>query len=372
VPGQGSPTSGPDMLRVEALPAGDGDCLWVEWRDAGGTRHRMLIDGGHGQPARLPGGLAERLARQPEDQRTFDLVVCTHIDADHIGGLLALLTGPPAGFAVADLWFNGRRHLGDVLGPAQGDQLSALITQRSVPWNRAFGGTAVVVPAAGGLPVITLPGLRITLLSPARAQLVRLAQAWPQVLADAEKAAEPVTPAPDVLSRAEHDRDVELHLLRGRPYAPDRSAANGSSIAFVAEDDEGSRLLLAGDAQAEVLVSALRRVTRGGSQRIDLCKVPHHGSQHNVSRELLALLNCRDWLISTNGARHGHPHRVAMARILCRPEAETAWFNYRSATTEEYLDPALAARYRFSAGCPRAGQQGIMLTVRRGLVEQVG
>jgi len=119
------------MILLEALPADDGDCLWIEWPDAHGATHRMLVDGGRGSPRQIPPGLADRLARQPEDQRTFDLVVCTHIDVDHIGGLLALAGDPPAGFRAADVWFNGRRHL-DLLGPAQGDTLSDALTRHSV------------------------------------------------------------------------------------------------------------------------------------------------------------------------------------------------------------------------------------------------
>jgi hypothetical protein len=356
------------MIHVEALPAEDGDCLWIEWPDAHGATHRMLVDGGRGNPSRIPPGLAERLARQREDQRVFDLVVCTHIDVDHIGGLLALTDDPPPGFRAADVWFNGRRHL-DLLGPAQGDALSAALTRRSVAWNQAFDGAAVVVPARDDLPVVELPGLRITLLSPARAQLAALGRSWRRVLAEAESGPGPERPGPDLLGRENADREVELHRLTARPYTPDGSAANASSIAFLAEDDDGGRILFAADAAAEVLAASLRRVAAGGRYRVDLCKVAHHGSRHNTSPGLLGLLDCRHWLVSTSGHRHSHPHREAMARILCRPDEATAWFNYRGPTTEEYAGPALAARYGFSAVHPPPANPGIALRVVRGRVE---
>jgi hypothetical protein len=359
------------MIHVEALPADDGDCLWIEWPDAHGVQHRMLVDGGRGSPRRIPPGLASRLARQPEDQRSFDLMVCTHIDADHIGGLLALADDPPPGFRTADVWFNGRRHL-DLLGPAQGDTLSAALTSRSVPWNQAFRGAAAVVPPGGDLPVVELPGLRITLLSPTRAQLATLARSWPRVLAEAEADLAPAGPVPDLLRREDADREVELNRLTARPYTPDGSAANASSIAFLAEDDEGGRVLLAADATAEVLAASLRRVAAGGRYRVDLCKVPHHGSRHNTSPELLSLLDCRHWLVSTSGHRHGHPNREAMARILCRPDEATAWFNYCGRTTEEYAGLALGARYGFSAVHPPPADPGIALWVSRGRVERAG
>jgi len=171
---------------------------------------------------------------------------------------VALAGDPPPGFRAADVWFNGRRHL-DLLGPAQGDILSDALTSRSVPWNEAFGGAVVVVPAGGDLPVIQLPGLRITLLSPTRAQLATLAGSWPRVLAEAGSGLAAAPAEPDLLRREAADREVELHRLVARPYTPDGSAANASSIAFLAEHDDGGRVLLAADATAEVLAASLRR-----------------------------------------------------------------------------------------------------------------
>lgn len=342
--------------------------MWVEWNDGEGATRRMLVDGGRGHPGRLPKALADRLDRQPQSRRLFDLVVCTHIDADHIGGLLALVDEPPPGVAVADVWFNGRDHL-DVLGPAQGDHLSTGLRRDPARWNRAFTSRAVVVPHHGDLPVVRLPGLTITLLSPTRAQLAELARHWPQILSQAQSDLTTDRPPPDTLQGELDDRTVELHRLPARPYTPDGSAANASSIAFVAEDDEGSRVLLAGDATAEVLASSLGQLAGEGRYRVDLCKVPHHGSRHNTSPQLLEMLDCRNWLISTSGARFGHPGREAMARILCRPEPTTVWFNYRTPTTQEYARPDLGARYGFTAVHPPADKPGIALRVHRDGVE---
>jgi hypothetical protein len=327
----------------------------------------MLVDGGRGRPDRLPTALAERMRRQPVTEREFDLVVCTHIDADHIGGLLTLVTAPPDGFSAHDVWFNGRDHL-DVLGPKQGDQLSHGLRAGATPWNVAFGRRAVVVASAGDLPVTRLPGLRITLLAPGRAQLAALAGNWPRVLRELDTDLSTVREPADTLAGRREDREVGLNLLARRPFEPDQSAANASSIAFVAEHDDGSRVLLAGDATALVLTAGLRRLG-AGPYRVDLCKVPHHGSRHNTSSELLHLLDCGHWLVSTSGARFGHPGREAMGRILCRADPATAWFNYRSPTTDEYAEPALQDRFGFGSVHPPADRPGITLAVRPGRVE---
>ena len=94
----------------------------------------MLVDGG-----RTGAGLTRRLQAQPVDQRHFDVVMCTHIDLDHIGGLLPLFRTPLEGFGVGDVVFNSRHHLvGDTLGVDQGEELTDLLEGRW-PWNEAFG-----------------------------------------------------------------------------------------------------------------------------------------------------------------------------------------------------------------------------------------
>ncbi|MEU1516416.1 MBL fold metallo-hydrolase [Streptomyces sp. NPDC005811] len=382
------------MIRVEALPAAEGDCLWVEWTHAG-LPHRMLIDGGSGRRARLPDGLADRLGRLPVHDRRFDLIVCTHIDTDHIGGLLHLFTRPPEGFVADEVWFNCRDHLvpADLLGPRQGDRLAELLRARGVAWNSRAGGGPVVVPDDGTPPVFSLPGLRLTLLSPDGEGLRKLRDAWPEPLTE-----DSAPDHPDLLGDMEDLFDLDPptgeepvaipwgELADEAGYERDRHPQNGSSIAFCAEDTTGARVLFGADAHAETLVASLSRLGAGHPYRVDLCKVPHHGSAHNTSAALLDALDCRHWLISTHGGRAlrrrseeaqyrfgegAQPSLRAMARMVrsggTRP---TFWFNHRVPSTERYADASLAAELDFDAVHPEPGSQGITVLVEKGRVRQ--
>ncbi|MFD5407090.1 ComEC/Rec2 family competence protein [Streptomyces griseorubiginosus] len=358
------------MIRIEALPAREGDCLWVEWDHAGCTR-RMLIDGGPaGRGDTLPEGLDARFKRQPADECAFDLVVCTHLDADHIGGLIPLFRDPPEGFTAHDVWFNGDRQLlGDVLSYAQADSLSRLLRDR--PWNRHFEGRAAAVPPSGELPRADLPGLRLTLLSPLWQTLQRLSRMWTREVERMERQrhAPEQTMAPDVLGGS--DTGVPWEKLTAHPYTSDPSVPNRSSIAFLAEHEDGSRVLFGADAHAETLQAGLRRLDGtpwGRPYPVDLCKVPHHGSSHNLSPQLLAQLDCQHWLFSTNGDRFGHPDRRAVARIAARYERPVLWFNYLSPSTSEYAHAELAAERGFTAEHPSGDRPGADLTVSHGLV----
>lgn len=370
------------MITVEALPARSGDCLWVEWHD-GARQRRMLVDGGTvgAGPA-----LTERIRRQPPELRDFELVVCTHFDDDHLGGLVGLLGAPQPGFSTRDVWFNGHRHLlpPDLLGPLRAERLTELLARHDTPWNAAVGGGPLVVPpdGHGPLPVIELPGLTLTLLSPTRDGLTALRRDWDA--RDARRRKAPAAAASDLLGPERTDEEIPWRRLAGE-YSPDRGAGNGSSIAFCAEHTlDGTRVLFTGDAHAEVLAGSLRRLAPDGRFRVDLCKVAHHGSAHNTSPELLSLLDCDQWLISTDGgprvrgaeARYrpgegAHPSLRAMSRLALAARWPTLWFNHRVPSTERYDDAFLQQELGFRARYPPRGTQGIALAVGPGSVRRV-
>jgi hypothetical protein len=204
--------------------------------------------------------------------------------------------------------------------------------------------------------------LSITVLSPGPDQLAKLADDWEAVLT------EPPGLPPDALGK----ELGPLEDLVDARYSPDRSTANASSIAVLLEHADGGRVLLGADAKAEVLVGALSRFQRSGRVRVDLCKLPHHGSKANLSPDLLRLLDCREWLISTSG-RGGprHPDRTALARILARRDKPTLWFNYCGKETEEFANPSLLRAWNFTSEMPPREMPGIAVGVRKGDVSRV-
>ncbi|MBM3393884.1 MAG: MBL fold metallo-hydrolase [Betaproteobacteria bacterium] len=135
------------MLRIEMLAARHGDCLCVEYGEDSNP-YRILIDGGPGfaYPA-----LRARLLQIPANKRRVDLMVVTHIDADHIEGAIKLLGDADLDLAIGDLWYNGHSQLTSAesfsFGALQGEYLSALIEARKLPWNKVVDGGPIVIPA---------------------------------------------------------------------------------------------------------------------------------------------------------------------------------------------------------------------------------
>src|SRR5438128_2682926 len=97
------------MVRIELLPAAHGDAIWIEYGNPKAPR-RIVIDGG---PApTYENGLKRRIEAVARGKRHIDLLVVTHIDADHIdGGILLLQQAAALGTRVDEVWFNGWRHL---------------------------------------------------------------------------------------------------------------------------------------------------------------------------------------------------------------------------------------------------------------------
>ena len=157
-------------LSIELLPARYGDALLVHWGPPG-DRHRMLVDAG---PATAYAEVSARLASED----TLDLLVLTHVDADHVEGMILLVNDAAIDIDIGEVWFNARRHLtADHLHGAHGEMLSTLVVERRIPWNRSFGGGAVSSDAAPR--TVSLPGgLQVTVLAPSAVALKALESEW--------------------------------------------------------------------------------------------------------------------------------------------------------------------------------------------------
>jgi len=361
------------MFAIEMLPAENGDCLWIEYGDPSRPR-RILIDCGAVSSARTVASRIESIGAPSE--RVFELFVLTHIDADHINGVLPLFDNPNLNARFEDIWFNGWHQVSRFLGVKQGEDFSKLLEDpaRSLPWNRAITSRGEKYPAPMVLrsdeppPTFELSGgLRLTLLSPGADQLKRLGREWRQVLLELEPGKAMLgrrRPSPPVSDFANFD----LEALASKPVKKDASVANGSSIALLAEFDAHA-ILLTGDAHAEVLaksITALQRARGRENEKLtlDALKLSHHGSANATTVELLALLDCPRYLVSSNGNIFYHPDREAMARVILHGgKRPTLCFNYRSSLNELWDAPTLKTRYDYRTEYPREGQAGLRVSL---------
>lgn len=387
------------MLKLQMLPAGCGDCLWLEY-GKGAEKRFVIIDGGLTETATSLRQRIDKARRERGvDTLEIELLVVTHIDNDHILGIIDLLKSDTPGLRVKDVWFNGRPQLmglptpprggkkrksttdgptdlmggatdtdeadeddlaagspatpmsaADLLGPQQGDQLSKVLAARNLPWNKhaLWKGGAVVIPDSGKLPSVTLPGgLKLTVLGPTIERLYKLCTVWVDVLGGNEGSTGGQAPD-DLLGRRDRWPPVWKDG-EGR----DPSAANGSSIMLLAEYNDHA-LLLAGDGYAPDIAAAIDRVraerNRAAPFPLDAFKLSHHGSENNLTRDVLEGIDCRRFIVSTDGTVHRHPDHQALLRILryvptrpellfnCRADTTRPWEESKSDVTRKFQD----------------------------------
>lgn len=342
------------MFRLTMNQASEGDALVLAWGEDAAPRHAVIDLGRTADYAALRPWLAQA--------QRVELFTISHIDADHISGAMPLVREPAAPFAPADVWFNGYRHLAaaktravplEPLSVAQGNKLEKGIEKFGWSWNGAFGeGPISTFDAA---PVVLAGGLTLTLVSPSDVELTKLEAEWNKWLRrtslreddpDAEAAAPPGLEPLSVL---------DVRALAAEPFREDTEAPNGSSIAFLAEFG-GKRALLGADAHPTCVAKSLKSLGFSPSNRLrlDLFKLCHHGSKGNLSPELVTLIDCTRFAISTDGTRHNHPDPQSIARLLVAdPERpKVFYFNTRQPNALRWDTPALREQWNYTCVFP--------------------
>lgn len=312
-----------ETVRLEFLNAAHGDAIVVSW----GTPPRLaLVDGGPTGSFELALGprlRALQAERTPGAPLPIDLVCVSHIDDDHIAGIVRLLTdlrrkrrdGLPEPFQVERLWHNSFEEL-VAAGPAaaslhdveaevarmaggagaagviaasvnQGRDVRDLARALGVAGNAPFGG-----PIVGGLTT-TVHGLTMTVVGPDAGALGRLEDTW----------------------RAAKQRNDPAVLAAA---FTDRSVPNLSSICTIV-GGPGGRALLTADARGDRVMEGLEAIgvlAPGGTTHVEVLQVPHHGSAHNSDPRLYQRVTADHYVISADGVAHAHPDLATLDWIV--------------------------------------------------------
>ncbi|WP_449102414.1 ComEC/Rec2 family competence protein [Pseudomonas extremaustralis] len=319
------------------LAASHGDSILVSHSSEAST-FNLLIDGGPaksfgiGPGGRRPGPLRIALDKIKKKDQCVDLVILTHVDSDHIKGLIkAFKTEGYLSTLAKRVWLNASSNISAYLGEAE-------ISENSIPFSTGDSPETSVrdgktfeqlltelecwrreVIVAG--EVITEGPFKFTILSPAHKDLRKLHCIWPDE-----------TQLGDTAGEANDYHQSLSDLLENDEFFEDLSTTNGSSIAFILEIEE-KKILFLGDAYASTIVEALEGLghTKENKLAVDYVKISHHGSHFNTSTEMLDLIECRSYLISTDGTKHGHPHKRTLARIFNAHPDNVIYFNYEDA-----------------------------------------
>lgn len=302
-----------DMLKLEALDAMSGDCLLLHHGpdDAPGL---ILIDGG------MPGAylaaikprlLSLREERDPQQKEPLPLglVVITHVDEDHIGGISEMFDElrrakdgeQPRFCEIGEVWFNAFDDLAKhaewkrvenaasaglpegvaiVASIKQGAHLRDTADYLGMDVNESFSSKFAACPKDSCLSV-EWDDLEITLLAPTSHELEAFEADWRKWLASKAKGS------------AVRINESSIALL----------------ITAKARKGQERTLLLPGDTHEKIVMQQLETLgflPENGQCTVDVLKLPHHGSCRNVTQKLFERVLAREYLICADGS-DGNP-----------------------------------------------------------------
>ena len=87
-------------------------------------------------------------------------------------------------------------------------------------------------------------------------------------------------------------------------------------------EHDNKKLLFTGDSSAENIITAVNKYYQ--NTWFDIFKLPHHGSQHNISRELIKRIKANKYIISTNKT----VEKVVLLRMVEENETTELLCNY--------------------------------------------
>jgi metallo-beta-lactamase superfamily protein len=365
-------------MKLQIFQSSHGDCILLESTDG----KRILCDGG------MKNAMVEFVApeldkmRRAEPGRPIDLVYVSHVDEDHISGVLQLLNDEaewrvfdhhaadgddfdppdrPRPPPIKNLWHNAfRDQVPDKVEPIE-DLLAAAapalaatqssfgikaafeMQQISLGVSDAIRVSKLVGPKVLNIPLNTLPGVtgapkllmqrpgqgpfplgsfQITIVGPTKAELEKLREGWENWLdkknnkETVKRINREIKRLADEFAASSSPQPISLFDWNGVPGFRGVTIPNVASLVLFVR--EGTKtLLLTGDAQHDVLLDQLEAIglLASGHLHLDVLKVPHHGSENNMSPKFARIVSADHYVFCGNG-ESGNPERQVLQQIF--------------------------------------------------------
>ena len=258
----------------------------------------ILIDGGFG--ITYEEQIKPKLNRI---ENVLDLVVLTHIDEDHICGLIEMIKNDRKNTAkIQKLWFNSiksiRVHKNRNVSVSYGQGLTFddLLKEYDVPVNNEI----FLTDSYNQKKYTINQEIELQLLSPYSSDLIILEEKEPKNQNPTECRKNKVT-------------QVSTKL------GGDKRPPNKSSIAFILKYDTKKILFLA-DANIDVINKSLMNLgySEDNKLNVEFVKLSHHGSKENINEDFLKMINTDKFIILTDGKNkcNGHPSKEIFPLII--------------------------------------------------------
>src|ERR1700743_101642 len=206
-------------MHIQFLPAYNGDSIYITYQHEGLPVH-ILIDGGTALTYEskgkkneiIDGALKSLITRLKEVNQKISLMILTHIDDDHIGGILKWVERDAEAVGMIEtIWFNSGRKIAKLLG----ETVMRIPEITLVPETTTETGINQGVTFEKNIrdkgiwdesvirqqQTLTFRGLEFKILSPSTANLKELHDKWEKERSDTFTSVE-----------TDYDQSLEHHL----------------------------------------------------------------------------------------------------------------------------------------------------------------
>jgi beta-lactamase superfamily II metal-dependent hydrolase len=307
------------MFALEAIKAKHGDCLLLHWGSDNDPRIG-LIDGGPDTTYTkfLKPRLQALAEERGKEKLPLDMTMVSHIDDDHINGILDLTDDIENGDAPAKvglIWFNSLEGLlNDKIVEGPKDHATAAVNAMAAgvenEWHRKVLAS---VPQGQQLHAFAKrTGVFDEMNSPFQPLIMNSKQKAAQVGGLSLTVIGPFADEVEELRK----KWKELRKEGITAAFNDKSPYNLSSIVVLAEFG-GKRMVLTGDARGDKVLNGfdVRGMLKNGKIHVDLLKLPHHGSQNNATQGFFEQLTADTYVVSGDGIKFPNPHKKAMEML---------------------------------------------------------
>lgn len=343
-------------MKLTVFQSDKGDCLLLTGKDG----RKVLADGGMSTSYR------EHVAEALSKLKKLDVVYVSHIDQDHISGVLKMMDDlvawrvydyqkqnggnvkkpnfprPPE---VGRIWNNAfhdviKKNAGEIsdllaanaallqdvsklegvaelrniaTGVGEAIRLSHRLDEKQlgIPINPEYDGKLMLV--LQDADAIRVGGMRFHVLAPFEEDLDNLREDWNEWLrANKEQLTKIRQKARDDEDKLTSQVDWYLAPLAAQTDELGRrekvTPPNLASLMFLVEEGQKS-LLLTGDGHWQDIIDGLDQVGRldaDGKFHANVLKVQHHGSENNINEDFCNAVTADNYVFCGNGA-HGNP-----------------------------------------------------------------
>ncbi|MFN8672357.1 MAG: MBL fold metallo-hydrolase [Candidatus Sericytochromatia bacterium] len=324
-------------MKFRFLKACHGDCILISFEDKEKVKRNILIDGGTSKTYRFKnnkgkfedGVLKNLIDELNQKNEKIDILILTHDDSDHIGGLISWFENKNFDpNLIGELWFNSSKNVAEFFSESENiDNIKELnletdstntSTKQRIKFEYFIENKNIsnrkIVKSCDKFNDFEF-GVEFKILSPKENKLQKMLDKYEKEKTNTNTSSKPNDYNSTLKEHIDKDED-NIDKVKSK-FKEDATVPNGSSISFILTFNEKNYLFLADSHPSDIIESLINfGYSETSPLKADFVKVSHHGSSFNTNYELLKLIDSNNFVILTNGDIHQLPDKKCLARII--------------------------------------------------------